>query len=685
MEKEADWEKFLKNIDKKNAKKLKGIAEALNASVSILESYQNGRKQKKPVIKDAKCPYCHEEKLFVLGSIYDCRNCKMEGDTEELEVLLGISDNPNIVEHVYYRTDSLYPQAVLKIRHNSKLKKRKNKYYEIHNNKWREEKILRVAALYNAPLLGQTRTVLFVDSEIDADILNQKIKEEKINHALAITNAGGIANRAKGDFERQLKAKNIYIVLSKTVDDSFTAQHHALFIFNTVDAKTRENTKIIDPGLDDNESLVKFLERKHLSVRRFLESCKNQREKIPTTRFWQEIINPSYKEGTNNRTDSQVILDRLKERYDIRFNLAIQLAEYKTKYAEKYIPMEEREINTMIMDYETEYTKPTLTDKLFLRIVNSYYIPSINPFQEYYESLPPWDGKTDHIMNLSETVEFDEVTEFPRFYWALKMYLVGVIATSMGERSLDMGLFFADDGGQGKGKTTWLNNLSPDNLKRYHSIGRINFLDKNSYINLSGNIFIQLDEFDQYTKIESSIIKNFMTQRYVNFRQPYGKRLSFYPRLASFLGSLNKTKFLTDESGNRRYLVFVVSKFLNKGNHNYNMDLVYAQAFALWQKGERYWLNADEIEELNEYNKRFIIGSMEEELIINYLRPANESDEESKIKKLQTFNIVELLINKTNMDVDPKKVSKALYRLGYQKKSIRINSQPRKIWEVIEL
>lgn len=113
--------------------------------------------------------------------------------------------------------------------------------------------------------------------------------------------------------------------------------------------------------------------------------------------------------------------------------------------------------------------------------------------------------------------------------------------------------------------------------------------------------------------------------------------------MASFLGSLNKN----------RYLIFMPIVFDNKGSHKIDMNLVYAQAFALFQDGFRCWLNEEEIEKINEYNKRFIVGSVEEEMLETYYRPATDKDE-NKLKKLQTYEIIEYLMEKNKQDISEK-------------------------------
>ena len=49
-------------------------------------------------------------------------------------------------------------------------------------------------------------------------------------------------------------------------------------------------------------------------------------------------------------------------------------------------------------------------------------------------------------------------------------------------------------------------------------------------------------------------------------------------------------------------------------------DGIYAQAYALWQQGFRYWFDDEENAELERHNRQFEEPNIEEELILTYLR-----------------------------------------------------------------
>jgi predicted P-loop ATPase len=90
----------------------------------------------------------------------------------------------------------------------------------------------------------------------------------------------------------------------------------------------------------------------------------------------------------------------------------------------------------------------------------------------------------------------------------------------------------------------------------------------------------------------------------VKFRPPYGKTIKQYRRYTSFIGTTNQMKPLVDPTGSRRFVCVGVT-----GNVNFEDDLeheqLYAQALHLFNSGERFWLNDDEIRTLIAENEPY--------------------------------------------------------------------------------
>jgi len=109
-----------------------------------------------------------------------------------------------------------------------------------------------------------------------------------------------------------------------------------------------------------------------------------------------------------------------------------------------------------------------------------------------------------------------------------------------------------------------------------------------------------------------------VTRQRINFRRSYGRFSEDYLRRASFIGSVNETTFLTDMTGNRRWLVF--RAFEIDHMHELDLDKIWAQAYSLYLSGYRSWFNLEDIAKINERNEQFRDQSYEEELIIRFFK-----------------------------------------------------------------
>ena len=111
-------------------------------------------------------------------------------------------------------------------------------------------------------------------------------------------------------------------------------------------------------------------------------------------------------------------------------------------------------------------------------------------------------------------------------------------------------------GEQGLGKTTWLLNLVPEPLRKYRFSGTISVSNKDTLVHMSECMLINLDELETLNKSEIGEMKELITKGTIRQRLPYARNNSSLIRQSSFVGSVNNGQFLTDITGNRRFLCF---------------------------------------------------------------------------------------------------------------------------------
>jgi len=108
-------------------------------------------------------------------------------------------------------------------------------------------------------------------------------------------------------------------------------------------------------------------------------------------------------------------------------------------------------------------------------------------------------------------------------------------------------------GPQGKGKSSFLRYLA---LNDHWFNDNFSSLDSTKAVeNLRGMWIVELAEL-QATKRAKDVetIKSFITSRVDVYRAPYGRRTEQRPRMCVLAGTSNPVDFLTDRTGNRRFL-----------------------------------------------------------------------------------------------------------------------------------
>lgn len=315
--------------------------------------------------------------------------------------------------------------------------------------------------------------------------------------------------------------------------------------------------------------------------------------------------------------------------YEFRFNIVTADYEFRKLDFSKgkvkknnlpWIKYDDRIRNRILLEL-IEKDLDISKEKFDLFIESEMISPDYNPFREYFENLKPWDGKIDYIEELSKTVKTNDKK---RFLDALKKFLVGSLDCLLEEDAVnDVCLVFQS--GQGLGKTRWMRKLLPSAFRsQYLYEGHINTKDKDHNQYLSQYWFIHLDELEALRGNDISAVKSYITRQRISLRKAYGRYKSHFVRRASFLGSVNEDKFLTDITGNRRWLVFTI--FGIDYEHRVDIDGLWSQVFHLWNEGFKHWFDIEEIKEINQVNEEYRTMPLEEEMLLKYFEfPTEES------------------------------------------------------------
>jgi predicted P-loop ATPase len=313
--------------------------------------------------------------------------------------------------------------------------------------------------------------------------------------------------------------------------------------------------------------------------------------------------------------------------YQFRFNVVTSFYEYRkletakpnqrkqnrsTKLGGPWRKYDDRVRNHILLEL-MEKDLDISQDKFNIFIESEIVSADYNPFLEYFESLPEWDGKTDYIELLSKTVKTFDVEHFKS---TLQRFFVGTLDCLLEEDAVnDVCLVFQSE--QGVGKTRWMRSLLPEKFRNeYLYEGNIDTKNKDHTMYLSQYWFIHLDELETLKSNDISAIKSFITRQRISVRKAFGRYKTNFIRRASFLGSVNDDKFLTDITGNRRWLVFKVTDI--DYEHEVDVDKMWAQVYYLWKQGFKHWFDITEIKVINKINEEFRSMSLEEEMLLQF-------------------------------------------------------------------
>ena len=237
-------------------------------------------------------------------------------------------------------------------------------------------------------------------------------------------------------------------------------------------------------------------------------------------------------------------------------------------------------------------------------------------------------------------------------------------------------------GRQGIFKTTWLERLIPPALRAYSSKMPLNGqISKDDRLRLCENAMLNIDELDAICGREMNIVKSLLTSTDVNERAAYGRLKERRMRLASFCASTNNREFLTDITGNRRWLPFEVENIQNPFHITLPYERIYAQAKALVEGGTyMYWFDLEDIEQLEKHNEDFRAQENEEQLLpILFDIPA-----EGKGEFMTTAEISDRLVSHGGIKkpMSTRQLGVIMGKMGFQKAQVRISGTCVRGWIV---
>lgn len=252
-------------------------------------------------------------------------------------------------------------------------------------------------------------------------------------------------------------------------------------------------------------------------------------------------------------------------------------------------------------DYGVLFDNKKIRSAITVVAMRHHYNPVIDYFDDAYKN---WDHeeRLNHIMGDYLGVEETSVTQL-----ITKLFFVGAVAKAHNPKTkFDFVLDLV--GGQGAGKTTFLQKIAP---LGYYTDQFSTFDNKDDYAVMRRALIINDDEMTATNNASFEILKKFITLQEFEYRKPYGHQAERFAKNFVMARTTNELYYLKDKTGERRFLPLHVSKARQK--HHPVTDLTdkyvkqcWGEAMQLYKDGFSFALTSEQEEKLDEYRQSFM-------------------------------------------------------------------------------
>lgn len=229
-------------------------------------------------------------------------------------------------------------------------------------------------------------------------------------------------------------------------------------------------------------------------------------------------------------------------------------------------------------------------------------------------------------------------------------------------------------GKQGARKTTFVRELFGPEFTRSQMP---DLASKDASQALNGFWAIELAELARVLQSPHSVVREFLTRTFDDYRPPYGRTDQRFPRQCVLIGTVNEDDFLADPEGNRRYLPIAVHGDIDIDFLRAHRDEIWSEACALETAGYAHFYDTKGEERAESARRQYLQEDPWQEAVEDYVKGRTE---------VQLADVYKDVISKGDLDLNKfdrkvqMRLADTLKRLGCFPK----RSAGKRIWSVAE-
>ena len=368
----------------------------------------------------------------------------------------------------------------------------------------------------------------------------------------------------------------------------------------------------------------------------------------------------------------------LCSKYELRYNLLSEQSEYRERgsVGDDFAPITKRVYMTWLMDIQADGYNYTWLEGVRIA-AESLHIPSYHPVTHYFASLPQWDG-TDRLRPLMQRLTDDDTLVDYLCRWMLAL-----VAQAQGrEEALYANsvapILISEQ--QGWHKSTFCRMLLPPELRMFYTDSFDLAAESQCELRLTDCLLINLDEFDRYSSHKQSTLKNLMQMPSLRCRKAYARNATTLPRVASFIGTSNTPRLLTDPTGSRRFLCVELTHMIDVDTPICHAQL-YAQCMHLLRNGERHHFTADEVVNIELHNRAYRLLPPVEQHFRAHFRHPEEGEQPQLLSAAEIHEYLRKLNPYLMRGVGAQNFGALLREWGFQ----RVEHHHRRMYKVCKI